>query len=52
MLCAAAGVVASVVIRRLMVASGIEPHVPLPPLTYIGLAACVTLLVWLIWFGH
>ncbi len=52
MLCAAAGVAASVVSRRLLVALGIAEHVPAPPLTFIALAAAVTLLVWLIWFGQ
>ena len=52
MLCAVAGVAAAVAGRRLLVAIGIDAHVPAAPLTWVAFAACVTLLVWLIWFGH
>ncbi len=52
MLCAAIGVAATVLARLLLVAAGLGEHLVLPLLTYLGFAACVTLLTWLLWFGH
>ena len=52
MLCAAAGIVATVIIRQLLAVAGIAEYVILPLLTYAGLAVFVTLLVWLFWFGN
>ncbi len=52
MVCALAGVAAAVTCRLLLVAAGVEPHVPAPPLTYIAVAAAAALLIWLLWFGH
>ena len=52
MLCAAIGIVASVACRIVLGAAGIEPYVPAAPLTYIAVAVAMTLLVWLLWFGH
>jgi hypothetical protein len=52
MLCAALGVVAAVIIRQLLAVAGIADYVIAPLLTYAGLAVFVTLLVWLLWFGH
>ena len=52
MLCAAIGVAGAVVGRRLLVAVGVNEWIPAAPLTYIGLAAAVTLLIWLIWFSR
>ena len=52
MLCAAIGIGASVACRIVLGATGIEPHVPAAPLTYIAVAVAMTLLVWLLWFGH
>jgi hypothetical protein len=52
MLCAAAGIAATVIIRQILAAAGINDYVVAPLLTYAGLAVSATLLAWLIWFGH
>jgi hypothetical protein len=52
MLCAVLGVVAAVIIWRILAIGGIDEYVVAPLLTYAGLALSVTLLVWLLWFGH
>ena len=52
MLCAAAGIVAAVVIRQILAAAGVGDYVVAPLLTYAGLAVSATLLAWLLWFGH
>src|SRR5215469_1230268 len=52
MLCAALGVAAAVIIRQLLAVAGINDYVVAPLLTYTGLALSVTLLAWLVWFGH
>ena len=52
MLCAAAGIVATVIIRQILAVAGINDYVVAPLLTYAGLAVSATLLAWLIWFGH
>ncbi|WP_419728940.1 YtcA family lipoprotein [Lichenicola sp.] len=52
MLCAVIGVAGSVVLRLLLGATGIGTHVPVAPLSYIAVAGAVTLLAWLLWFGH
>ena len=52
MLCAAVGIVTAVIIRQLLAVAGIDAYVVAPLLTYAALAIAVTLLTWLIWFGH
>src|SRR5438105_1444382 len=52
MLCAALGIVATVIIRQILAAAGINDYVVAPLLTYAGLAVSATLLAWLLWFGH
>jgi hypothetical protein len=52
MLCAVIGIVASVIIRRILAVAGINDYVVAPLLTYAALAVSTTLLVWLLWFGH
>ncbi len=52
MLCAAIGVIATVLARLVLIAVGIGDQLVLPLLTYLGFASCVTLLTWLLWFGH
>ena len=52
MLCAAAGIVATVILRQALSAFGINQYLIAPPLTYLSIAAAGTLLVWLLWFGH
>ena len=52
MLCAVLGIVAAVIIRQVLAATGINDYVVAPLLTYTGLAVSATLLAWLLWFGH
>ena len=52
MLCAVIGVLAAVVLRLMLTWVGIAEDVPMPSLTYVVLATALTLLVWLLWFGH
>jgi hypothetical protein len=52
MLCAAVGIVATVIIRQILAVAGISDYVIAPLLTYAGLAVSATLLAWLFWFGH
>ena len=52
MLCAAIGVAAAAAIRIVLTAARIAESIPVPSLTYIVLAVAMTLLVWLLWFGH
>jgi hypothetical protein len=52
MLCAAAGIGATVIIRQILGVAGINDYVVAPLLTYAGLAVSATLLAWLFWFGH
>jgi hypothetical protein len=52
MLCAAAGVVAAVVIRQVLAVAGVAGYVVAPLLTYAGLALSATWLIWLLLFGH
>ena len=52
MLCAAVGIVATVIIWRILAMAGIHEYVIIPLLTYTGLALSATLLSWLLWFGH
>jgi YtcA family len=52
MLCAAAGVVAAVVVRQVLAVAGVAEYVVAPLLTYAGLALTATWLIWLLMFGH
>jgi YtcA family len=52
MLCAAAGIVAAVVVRQVLVIGGVAEYVGAPLLTYAGLALSATWLIWLLLFGH
>jgi hypothetical protein len=52
MLCAAAGVLAAVIVRQVLLVAGIGDYVVAPLLTYAGLALSATWLIWLLLFGH
>jgi hypothetical protein len=52
MLCAAIGVLATVIVWRILRVAGIDKYVVAPLLTYAGLALSATLLFWLLWFGY
>lgn len=49
--CAALGVLAAALARLLLGRAGIASHLPLPPLTYLGIAVAATLATWLWWLG-
>jgi hypothetical protein len=52
MLCAVLGIIAAVIIRQVLGATGINDYVIAPLLTYAGFAVSATLIAWLLWFGH
>jgi hypothetical protein len=52
MLCAFLGIVAGIIIRQILMVTGINDYVMVPLLTYTALAVIGTLLAWLVWFGH
>jgi len=52
MLCATAGVITTVILRKVLSVIGVDRHLIAPPLTYSCIAVASTLLVWLLWFGH
>ena len=52
MLCGAIGILASMLLRQALVFAGIDQHVFFPLLTYVAVGGAVTMLVWLVWFGH
>ena len=51
MVCSVIGIVASVAVRELLVAAGVNEFVLVPLLTYAAIAAAVTMAVWLLRFG-
>jgi YtcA family len=52
MLCAAAGIISAICVHLILSMLGVSRYVIAPPLTYLSVAVAVTLLVWLLWFGH
>jgi hypothetical protein len=52
MLCAAAGIVAAVVVRQVLAIGGVAGYVVAPLLTYAGLALSATWLICLLLFSH
>ena len=50
MLCATIGVVATLITRRVLVHTGIEPYVSPRPLVYLSLTVLVTLVLWVAFF--
>jgi hypothetical protein len=52
MLCALGGIVAAVAVYRLALKSGIDAFIPAKLIVYAGLAASLTFLLWLWWFGN
>ncbi len=50
MLCAAIGVVAALLARRLLVRAGLDPYVGPRALVYTSLGILVTLLLWVAFF--
>jgi YtcA family len=50
MLCAAIGIIVTIVARALFVRAGIDPYVGPPALVYASLAIFVTLGLWVVFF--
>jgi uncharacterized membrane protein (DUF441 family) len=50
MLCAVVGIVATLLARRLLVRTGVDPYVGPPALVYTSLAVLVTLGIWVAFF--
>lgn len=51
LICAVAGVIATAIIRQLLVLARLEAHLLSPPLTYLAMAIGIALLLWLLLFG-
>jgi hypothetical protein len=52
MLCAVIGIISSAVLHKVFVKFGFDQTIPAKLLIYILLAATITFLIWLIWFGN
>lgn len=52
MLCALGGIVLTALIRQILAKAGIDSFIPARLLVYVGLAAALTLSLWLLWFGN
>lgn len=52
LICVVAGMVATVIVRQLLVLADLESQLLLPPLTYAAMALGATLAIWLVWFGQ
>ena len=50
MLCVLIGIVAALLVRLLLIRTGIDPHVGPPALVYSSLAILVTLVLWVGFF--
>jgi hypothetical protein len=51
MLCALLGIVGTVVIRMLLIKTGVDAELPVPVLVYLSLWTAVTLGIWLVWLA-
>lgn len=51
MLCALLGIVAAVLVRVALVATGLANALPLPLFACASVGVCAALLAWLYWFG-
>ena len=52
MLCVVIGVAAAACLRLVLGVVGVHGYVVAPLLTYLAAALAVTMLIWLVWFGH
>jgi hypothetical protein len=52
MLCSAGGILFALVVRQIAIRTGIDAFVPARLIIYFGLAASVTFVLWLVWFGN
>ncbi len=52
LICSLVGVIAAIVVRKVLLVLTIGEHVPMPPLTYVAFAALMTMIVWLVWVGN
>ncbi len=51
LLCGALGIGAAILIRLVLLWSGVHPHLPVPLLFYPAVAASAAMLIWLLSFG-
>lgn len=51
LVCAVLGVIVTVVVRRILVATGVNAHLPLAPVVYLSLAVASSIGIWLMWTG-
>ena len=49
MICALAGLGATVVVRQLLVATGLDNTLPAPLVVYLALTATFAFAIWLVW---
>jgi hypothetical protein len=52
MLCAVIGIISSAILHKVFVKMGVDQSMPAKLFIYILLAATITFLIWLIWFGN
>lgn len=50
-ICAVGGVVLAMIVRAILIRTGIDEHLPLPPLVYLCLAISAGIGLWFIWSG-
>jgi len=50
-ICAVGGVVLTVIVRALLIRTGIDEHLPVPPLVYLCLVIGSAIAFWLAWSG-
>lgn len=50
-LCAIAGVIVAVIVRGIFIRTGLDEHLPVPPLVYLSLAVSGGIVAWFIWSG-
>jgi hypothetical protein len=51
MVCALAGIGATIVVRQLLHATGMSKFLPIPVVVYLSLATAFAFATWLIWLG-
>jgi hypothetical protein len=52
MLCAAGGILFTILVRQIVIKTGIDAFVPAKLVIYSGLAISLTFIIWLGWFGN
>jgi hypothetical protein len=52
MLCILIGVVLTLIARKILLRTGVDPFIHAKPLVYLGLTVSLTFFTWLAWFGN